>query len=65
MVFSPINTALLLILLWPSGDGYSLLCSSKSSFRGTSTVYDFALDPSEFFIICSAGRRTFGLYYEN
>ncbi len=36
MVFSPINTALLLILFWPSGDGYSLLCSSKSSFRGTS-----------------------------
>ncbi len=35
LVFSPIKTALLLILFKLSGDGYALLCSSKSSFRGT------------------------------
>jgi hypothetical protein len=38
LVFSPIKTALLLILFWPSGDGYSLLCSPKSSFRGTGII---------------------------
>jgi hypothetical protein len=35
LVFSPIKTADLLILFKPSGDGYSLLSSQKSSFRGT------------------------------
>jgi hypothetical protein len=35
LVFSPLETADLLILFYPSGDGYSLLCSQKSSFRGT------------------------------
>jgi hypothetical protein len=35
LVFSPIKTSDLLILLCPSCDGYSLLCSQKSSFRGT------------------------------
>ncbi len=35
LVFSPLETADLLILFQPSGDGYSLLCSQKSSFRGT------------------------------
>jgi hypothetical protein len=35
LVLSPIKTAHLLILFWPSGDGYYLLCSPKSSFRGT------------------------------
>jgi hypothetical protein len=35
LVLSPIKTAHLLILFWPSGDDYSQLCSPKSSFRGT------------------------------
>ncbi len=35
LVFSPIKTSDLLILLCPSGDGNSLLCSQKSSFCGT------------------------------
>ncbi len=38
MLYSPLDTALLLVLLQPSGDGYFWLCSSKSSFRGTVTV---------------------------
>jgi hypothetical protein len=38
MLYSPLNMALLLVLLQPSGDGYSRLCSSKSSFRGTHSV---------------------------
>jgi hypothetical protein len=38
LVFSPIKTAHLLILFWPSGEGYSLLCSPKSSFHGTEPV---------------------------
>jgi hypothetical protein len=33
--YSPLDTALLLVLLQPSGDGYFRLCSLKSSFRGT------------------------------
>jgi hypothetical protein len=48
MVFSPINTAFLLILFWPSCDGYSLLCSSKSIFRGTDIkreMYLFKIKP--------------------
>jgi hypothetical protein len=36
MLNSPLDTALLLVLLQPSGDGYFWLCSSKSSFRGIS-----------------------------
>jgi hypothetical protein len=32
MLYSPLDTALLLILLQSSSDGYFLLCSSKSSF---------------------------------
>jgi hypothetical protein len=43
LVFSPLETAdllNLLILFWPSGDGYSLLCSQKSNFRGTQSVSD-------------------------
>jgi hypothetical protein len=35
MLYSPLDTALLLVLLQPSDDGYFRLCSSKSSFRGT------------------------------
>ncbi len=35
MLYSPFETALLLVLMQPSGDGYFGLCSSKSSFRGT------------------------------
>jgi hypothetical protein len=35
LVFSPIKQRIFLILFWPSGDGYSLLCSPKSNFRGT------------------------------
>jgi hypothetical protein len=35
MLYSPLDTALLLVLMQPSGDGYFWLCSSKSSFRGT------------------------------
>jgi hypothetical protein len=35
MLYSPFNTALLLVLLQPSGDGNFRLCSSKSSFRCT------------------------------
>ncbi len=35
MLYSPLNMALLLVLLQPWGDGYFRLCSSKSSFRGT------------------------------
>ncbi len=35
MLYSPLDTVLLLILLQPSGDGYFLLCSSKSNFRST------------------------------
>jgi len=35
MLYSPLDTALLLVLLQPSGDGYFWLCSSRSSFRGT------------------------------
>ncbi len=37
MLYSPLDTAILLVLLQPSGDGYFLLCSSKSSFCGTMT----------------------------
>ncbi len=37
MLYSPLDTALLLVLLQPSGDGYFWPCSSKSSFRGTET----------------------------
>ncbi len=40
MLYSPLDTALLLVLLQPSGDGYFWLCSSKSSFRGTTCVID-------------------------
>jgi hypothetical protein len=35
LVFSPLETADFLMLFQPLGDGYSLLCSQKSSFRGT------------------------------
>jgi hypothetical protein len=35
ILYSPLETALLLVLMQPSGDGYFRLCSSKSSFRGT------------------------------
>ncbi len=38
LVFSPIKTVDLLILFQPSGDGYSLMCSQKSSLRGTGGV---------------------------
>ncbi len=38
MLYSPLDTVLLLVLLQPSGDGYFRLCSSKNSFRGTVTV---------------------------
>ncbi len=40
MLYSPLDTALFLVLLQPdAGDGYFLLCSSKSSFRGTTTKW--------------------------
>ncbi len=35
MLYSPLDTVLLLVLMQPSGDGYFWLCSSKCSFRGT------------------------------
>jgi hypothetical protein len=35
MLDSPLDTALILVLLQPSGDGYFRLYSSKSRFRGT------------------------------
>jgi hypothetical protein len=38
LVFSLLGTADFLILFLPSGDGYSLLCSQKSSFFGTVQV---------------------------
>jgi hypothetical protein len=34
MLYSPLDSAHLLVLKQPSGDGYFRLCSSKSSFRG-------------------------------
>jgi hypothetical protein len=38
MFYSLLDTALLLVLMQPSGDGYFRLCSSKSSFRGTQSL---------------------------
>ncbi len=35
LIFSPLETADLLMLFKPLGDGYSLLCSQKNSFCGT------------------------------
>jgi hypothetical protein len=35
VLYSPLDTAHLLVLMQPSGDGYFRLCSSKSSFHGT------------------------------
>jgi hypothetical protein len=35
LVFFPLETADFLMLLKPLGDGYSLLCRQKNSFRGT------------------------------
>ena len=35
MIFSPLETADFLMLLKPSGDGYSLLCSKKQPPRHT------------------------------
>jgi hypothetical protein len=37
MLYSPLDTGLLLVLLQPSG--YFWLCSSKSSFRGTVAIF--------------------------
>jgi hypothetical protein len=39
LVFSPLETADFLMLFKPLGDGYSLLCSQKSSFRGTGNYF--------------------------
>jgi hypothetical protein len=41
LVFSHIKTAHLLILFWPSGDGYSLLCSLKSSIAAQAESNEF------------------------
>ncbi len=38
MLYSPLDKAVLLVLMQPSGDGYFWLCSSKSSFCGTDCV---------------------------
>ncbi len=38
MLYSPLDKAVLLVLMQPSGDGYFRLCSSKSSFCGTDCV---------------------------
>jgi hypothetical protein len=46
MLYSPLDTALLFILLQPSGDGYFLLFSSKSSFRGT--IMNFVMQSKSF-----------------
>jgi len=35
LVFSPLETVDFFMLFNPLGDGYSLLCSQKNSFRGT------------------------------
>jgi hypothetical protein len=42
LVFSPHETADILMLFQPFSDGYSLLCSQKSSFRGT-TIFVLVL----------------------
>jgi hypothetical protein len=39
LVFSPLETADFLMLVKPLGDGYSLLRSQKSSFRGTGNYF--------------------------
>jgi hypothetical protein len=39
LVFSPLETADFWMLFQPLGDGYSLLCGQKSSFRGTFSFY--------------------------
>ncbi len=39
LVFSPLETAYFWMLFQPLGDGYSLLCDQKSSFRGTFSFY--------------------------
>jgi hypothetical protein len=39
LLFSPLETADFLMLFKPLGDGYSLLCSQKSSFRGTGNYF--------------------------
>jgi hypothetical protein len=41
LVFSPLETADFFMLFQPLGDGYSLLCSQKSSLRGT-TIFVLA-----------------------
>jgi hypothetical protein len=38
-LYSPLDTAILLVLLQLSDDGYFGLCSSKSSFRGTVAIF--------------------------
>jgi hypothetical protein len=39
LVFSPLETAVFLMLFKRLGDGYSLLCSQKSSFRSTGNYF--------------------------
>jgi hypothetical protein len=42
LVFSPLKTADFFMLFQTLGDGYSLLCIQKSSFRGT-TIFVLVL----------------------
>ncbi len=63
MLYSPLDTALLLVLLQPSGDGYFWLCSSKSSFRGTVTKLKHTFESYLFSTSCEEGKCV--LYSEN
>jgi hypothetical protein len=63
MLYSPLDTALLLVLLQPSGDGNFRLCSSKSSFRGTVTKLKHSFESYILSTNCEEGKSV--LYSEN
>ncbi len=63
MLYSPLGTALLLVLLQLSLDGYFRLCSSKSSFRGTVTKLKHCFESYLLSTSCEEGKCV--LYSEN
>ena len=63
MLYSPLDTALLSVLLQPSGDGYFWLCGSKSSFRGTVTKLKHCFESYLLSTSCEEGKCV--LYSEN
>jgi hypothetical protein len=63
MLYSPLDMALLLVLLQPSGDGYFRLCCSNSSFRGTVTKFKHSFESYLFSTSCEEGKCV--LYSKN